>query len=161
MPARSRLLALLLPLPVAAAIACGSSDGSTGLGGGGSLVNGSFSAKIDGATFTATAATVVSSSGIVSVGAGNASGRTLGFAWVDGGTGTYPVGSGNATVGTHTYQSHTWSASAIQGSGTITITTKTATRVAGTFSFVLQPDAASGATGTRTITNGVFDLTYP
>ena len=85
MPTRFRLLPLLLPLPVAVAIACGSSDGSTGLGGGGSLVNGSFSAKIDGATFTPTAAAVVSSSGIVSIGAGNASGRTIGFAWVDGG----------------------------------------------------------------------------
>lgn len=154
MNTRTRLLALLIPL----AIGCGS-DGGTGPAGG-TLVNGSFSARLDGATFTPSAAAVINSSGIVSIGAGNASGRTIGFAWVDGGTGTYAVGSGNATVGTHTYQGHTWSASAIQGSGSITVTTKTLTRVAGTFSFVLQPDIASGASGTRTVTQGSFDLTY-
>jgi hypothetical protein len=55
---------------------------------------------------------------------------------------------------------NTWSASSAQASGSITITTETGNRVAGTFSFVLQTDGASGATGVRNITQGRFDLTF-
>ena len=55
---------------------------------------------------------------------------------------------------------NTWSASSAQGSGSIVVTTLTPTRVVGTFSFVLQPDVATGASGTRTVTEGRFDLTY-
>jgi hypothetical protein len=124
------------------------------------LANGSFSARIDGNNFNATAAAVVSSGGIVSIGGGNASGQTLGFAWLGTGTGTYTIGTTIGTVGTHTFSGKTWSASSAQGSGSIVLTTRTSNRVAGTFSFVLQPDAASGATGTRTITQGRFDLTF-
>ena len=124
------------------------------------LANGSFSARIDGNGFNATAAAVVASGGIVSSGAGNASGRTIGFAWLDTGPGTYAIGSTIGTVATHTLSGNTWSASSAQGSGSIVLTTRAANRVAGTFSFVLQPDGASGATGVRTITQGRFDLTF-
>jgi hypothetical protein len=150
-------LAVLLPVLLAA---CGSS-GPTGPT---PLANGTFTAKIDGSSFNATSAAVVplgggGGGGGFSIGGGNTGGQTIGFAWV-GGTGTYPIGAGNATIGTHTYMGHTWSASSAQGSGSITVTSVTASHVTGTFSFVLQPDAASGATGTRTVTAGSFDLTY-
>jgi hypothetical protein len=154
---RSCLLAVLITLVAG----CGSDD-PAGPGGPGnnSLSNGSFTARIDGADFAASAAAVVSSGGLVSIGAGDASGKTLGFAWLDAGPGTYPIGSPAATVGTHTFAGNTWSASLAQGSGSIVVTTSAANRVAGTFSFVLQPDTASGATGTRTVTDGSFDLTF-
>lgn len=136
--------------------ACGSNEPT----GPAPLANGTYRAKIDGADFNATSAAVIGGAGgLYSLGGGNASGRTVGFAWIDAGPGTYVIGTG-ATVGTHTYQGQTWSASSAQGSGSIVVTTSTSTRVAGTFSFVLQPDVASGATGTRTVTQGVFDLTY-
>jgi hypothetical protein len=124
------------------------------------LANGTFTARIDGENFNATAAAVVSSNNIISVGAGNASGKTLGFAFLSTGPGTYAIPASIGTVGTHTFTGKTWSASAIQGSGSVVLTTQSANRVAGTFSFVLQADAASGATGTRTITQGRFDLTF-
>jgi hypothetical protein len=136
--------------------ACGS-DEPTGPA---PLANGTYSAKIDGVDFNATSAAVIGGAGgLYSLGGGNTSGRTIGFAWLDAGPGTYVIGAG-ATVGSHTHMGQTWSASSAQGSGSIVVTTSTATRVAGTFSFVLQADAASGATGTRTVTQGVFDLTY-
>jgi microcystin-dependent protein len=124
------------------------------------LANGSFSARIDGQNFNANAAAVVSNGTLVSIGAGNIAGQTLGLAWIGTGTGTFAIGSSIGAVGTHTFTGKVWSASAIQGSGSIVVTTRTSNRVAGTFSFVLQADAASGATGTRTITQGQFDLTF-
>ncbi len=137
--------------------ACGS-DGPTGPV---PLANGNYSARIDGAEFNATSAAVIGGfGGLYSLGGGNASGRTIGFAWSDAGPGTYAIGTVGTTIASHTHMGQTWSASTAQGSGSIVVTTSTATRVAGTFSFVLQPDVASGATGTRTVTNGVFDLTY-
>ena len=153
---RRILVAALLGLAVAS---CGgSSTSSPSPNSSPPLSNGSFSALINGASFNATAARVVTANGLVSIGGGNASGQTIGFAWLDAGTRTYPIGG--ATIATHTFMGNTWSASSAQGSGSITVTTTTANRVAGTFSFVLQADGPSGATGTRNITQGRFDLTF-
>jgi len=114
---------------------------------------------INGASFNATSARVVLAGGnLKSIGGGNATGQTIGFAWLDTGPGTYPIGG--VTIATHTLMGNTWSASSAQGSGSITVTTSTANRVAGTFAFVLQADGPSGATGTRNITQGQFDLTF-
>jgi hypothetical protein len=125
------------------------------------LANGTYRAKINGVEFNAIAAAVVGGAGgLYSLGGGNAAGQTIGFAWVDTGTGTFPIGNPGSTIASHTHNGQTWSASSAQGSGSIVVTTSTATRVAGTFSFVLQADGASGATGSRTVTEGSFDLTY-
>ena len=78
------------------------------------------------------------------------------------GTGTFPIGpfpitngaNGLLTIG----GSQLWAANAIQGSGTITVTTLSATGASGTFSFNLVADAP--ATGTKTITNGAFNITF-
>ena len=43
------------------------------------------------------------------------------------------------------------------GSGTVTLTSLTATRATGTFSFVAVP-YQNGATGTLHVTNGKFDV---
>ena len=51
-----------------------------------------------------------------------------------------------------------WGSEQPGGSGTVTITSLTTASVAGTFSFVL-PSRCCGATGTRTITSGTFDIT--
>jgi hypothetical protein len=155
MTLRSRLLVLLMTL----AAGCGSDD-SGPAGPGNNLSNGSFTAEIDGADFDATAAAVIASGSLISIGAGDASGRTIGFAWFDAGEGTYAIASTSSTIGTHTLSGNTWSASSAQGSGSIVVTTVTANRVAGSFSFGLEADTASGATGTRTVTDGNFDLTY-
>lgn len=51
-----------------------------------------------------------------------------------------------------------WGTAFSGGSGTVTITTLTATRIAGTFSFDAVPGSGSAA-GTMQVRNGVFDLT--
>src|SRR3990172_1012804 len=89
--ARMRLVPFAALACLVLAGACGS-DSPTDTGDN-NLANGSFSARIDGNGFNATAAAVVASGGIVSIGAGNASGRTIGVAWVDTGAGTYSIGS--------------------------------------------------------------------
>ncbi len=147
-----------LAVPVAILLAACGSDGPTGPA---PLANGTYSARIDGGEFNAMSAAVIGGAGgLYSLGGGNAAGQTIGFAWLDVGPGTYVIGGAATTIASHTHSGQTWSASTAQGSGSIVVTTSTSTRVAGTFSFVLPPDAASGATGTRTITQGVFDLTY-
>jgi hypothetical protein len=146
------VVALLIMSSLAA---CGSNEPT----GPAPLANGTYRAKIDGVEFNAiTAAVIGGAGGLYSLGGGNAAGQTIGFAWLDTGTGPYPIGG--ATIGTYTHMGQTWSASSAQGSGSIQVTTTSANRVAGTFSFVLQADGASGATGTRTVTEGSFDLTY-
>src|SRR5262245_38362399 len=86
------------------------------------LSNGSFSALINGASFNATSARVVLAGGnLKSIGGGNATGQTIGFAWLDTGPGTFPIGG--VTIATHTFMGNTWSASSAQGSGSITVTT--------------------------------------
>ena len=42
--------------------------------------------------------------------------------------------------------------------GTVVVTHLSATRIRGTFSAVLNPQAGSGATGTMTVSDGVFDI---
>lgn len=68
-----------------------------------------------------------------------------------GGTGTFLSGSG-AAVGT-------WWTPLLGGGGSVTITSLTSARVAGTFLFTAT--AFSLASGTKTITNGVFDFPLP
>ncbi len=148
------------------AAACGG-DGPSGPSGpdGNTLANGSFSARVDGASFNAVAATIVASSAgqagtILAIGAGTSAGNSLGFAWIDSGTGTYAINQAVAANATYTEAGRSWSAQfGNQGSGSIVVTTRTATRVAGTFSFVMVP-VGGGASGNKTITQGAFDLTF-
>ncbi len=74
--------------------------------------------------------------------------------------GTYPLGtSGGVSGGTGTVNeaSAVWLTPISGDAGSVTITTLTDTRIAGTFQFVAEA-MASGATGTRTVTNGQFDI---
>jgi len=52
-----------------------------------------------------------------------------------------------------------WGTAFQGGTGTLTITALTTHRVTGTFTFTAAP-ASGGATGTVTVTNGKFDITY-
>jgi hypothetical protein len=52
-----------------------------------------------------------------------------------------------------------WTTFAQGGTGSITITTYTANRIAGTFAFDAVA-VSGGATGTTRVTNGTFDVTY-
>ncbi len=78
------------------------------------------------------------------------------------GPGTYPLGTaGGVSGGTIAVNegSAVWVTPISGAAGTVTITALTSTRAAGTFQFVAEPAPGSaGATGTRTVTNGKFDI---
>lgn len=148
-----------------AGLGCGGSDGPAGPGGG-DLVNGFFRATVSGSSFNALAANVLQASTgtggtILSIGAGGANNSAMGMAWIDEGLGTYTINQSLGANATYTQAGgQGWLASAgSAGSGSITITLRTANRVAGTFNFVLVPVGGT-ATGTLAITNGSFDLTF-
>jgi hypothetical protein len=102
--------------------------------------------------------------GIVSfVGSDNtnfARAQILGVATQASGPGTFPIDLSNGASGLLTIGgTQVWKADAVLGgSGTITLTTLTATGTSGAFSFTLI--AVPPATGTKTITNGAFDITF-
>jgi len=151
-----RLTRLATPILLVLAAACGGSN-STGPSGN-NLPNGTFLAKVDGSNFNAISATVLTAGQITSIGAANTAGHSMGFAWVEAGTGTFSISATSPNNALYTVGGAGWTAGPGGGSGSVTVTTRTATRIAGTFSFVLAA-STGGATGTRTITNGSFDLT--
>ena len=152
---------------VTGTVACGGDGDSTGPGGGG---NGQFrfTAKIDGANWASTAGVEavgvpVSLPGVFALtgtqlGAG---GQTLVITLYNvPGPGTYPLGVGPSVPGGNALISTTaggWKTAQSGADGTITITTLTATRMEGTFSFTAVA-FTGGATGTKTVTDGSFVL---
>src|SRR5262249_12912228 len=103
--------------------------------------------------------------GILSIGGTDSSrNTTIGFALTptSAGVGTYTLGPtsaanaqiliGNPAAG--------WQAAVGIGSGTITVNSVSSTAACGTFSCALVAVAGSGATGTKSITDGVFNVTF-
>jgi hypothetical protein len=115
-------------------------------------------ATVDGAAWTSTVApsTVTNNQLLILNGSDGTTRITIGvspaiaprsFALLAGGGSSAIVGRDSAA----------WSTNAPGGSGTVRITSITPTRVAGTFSFV-APAAGGGATGTRRVAGGTFDV---
>ncbi|MBK6494210.1 MAG: hypothetical protein IPO52_12535 [Gemmatimonadetes bacterium] len=78
-------------------------------------------------------------------------------------TGTFNVGPGNLGVAQLvqvTTGTPAWTSSLVGGAGSITVTTLTATRAAGTFTFTAAASPGTSATGTRSVTNGSFDVQF-
>ena len=138
-------------------VSCGG-DGGSGPDGG----DANFTAKIDGADFTASALTTaaqISGAGNFAIvaGSGTSAGTSISLILYSiGGPGTYPLGvsgtvrGGLATVGT---SSSSYSTPGSGTAGSVTITQVSASRIAGTFNFV-----AGVSPVTRTVTDGEFDL---
>jgi Family of unknown function (DUF6252) len=53
-----------------------------------------------------------------------------------------------------------WASSAISGRGSVTVTSFTSTTAAGTFSLTRDATPGTGATGSKTVANGTFNVTY-
>lgn len=152
-----RLRALLPVILLLVPAACGS-DGPSEPNPPGAP-NGTMTAMIDGVAWSATIITPGITGGISAIG-GSDGGRTLAWAWVESGTGTYQIGGAVGFNANLTVAGGTWVANNTGGSGTLVVTTRTASRVAGTFSFTMT--AGSGnASGTKTVTQGTFDITFP
>jgi len=149
---------------VATIVAVGSACGgdSTGPNGGG----GEMSAQIGGSVnWTANlSATAVLQNGVLAL-AGNGGSGANGFQINIGligvaGPGNYPMGAGNfnnvGTVTSLVVPPVAWVSSGVGGTGQVTITTLTASRVVGTFSFTGR--ATDGST--KTVASGQFDIDF-
>ena len=154
------LMRVATPFLLVAAVSCGGDN--TGPNG---QTNGDMTAKIDGTAFSSVTTlaqrNTTNAGTIIAVSGADAHGTGLGFAFLDAGVGTYSIGDltpTNATVLDGTGK--VWTAGAIGGSGTLTVTALDATHVAGTFAYSAVASAGSGATGTKTVTQGVFDVTF-
>lgn len=125
------------------------------------LPNGFMSARVDGQPFTANISVFgISTSGVFGVSGADASGRVIGLGGLAQ-TGVQMIGMGEPANSTYTEGAGVlWAANATAGSGSITITEVDADHIAGTFSFVAPASQASSATGTRTITDGEFDIEF-
>ena len=75
------------------------------------------------------------------------------------GTVDLSLGVGNGSTAIVANSTGAWGTAFSGGSGTITVTTLTANRIAGTFSFD-APAGSGQATGTLQVRNGQFDVTF-
>lgn len=141
------------------AMACGSDGNSStepkGAGG--------VTATIDGTAFSADLAVQATRAGnVLAFGAVSSNSRQLNFSLVNvTATGTIPVGTGTgAHTITYTEGTKAWVTSMVGGSGSVVITTLTANRAAGTFSFTAIPSTNTGAAGNKAVTAGSFDVKF-
>jgi hypothetical protein len=128
----------------------------------------SVTATIGGTSFTAAAATGQLTSGFdILVVTGSNTNRSLTISLTDvAAPGTYALSSAapTRTLGVSRVTSpltSTWSSNGAGGSGSVTVTSITATRIKGTFTATLGPAPGTSTPGTLTITNGVFDIGRP
>jgi len=150
-------------LLVLALAACGGGDGPTN-----PIQNGveNFTARIDGVDWNAefAVAAVNPQPGLYSIAGLRTTGSnnyTMVFSlWNIPGPGTYPLGVNlqmfGGTVVLSQPPSNGWSTPLNGNAGEIVISTLSATQIAGTFEFTTDPQI--GTTGTRTITDGEFDI---
>ncbi len=151
----------IVPLLIVLAAACGSSGDSV-TDPEVNLPQGSLSARIDGTTWRASTALGATYSGNVLAFAGTNNASTLALAvGIIHGPGTYSIGQiGAPSNGLFMEGTRSWHAVSGVGTGTVTITAISATRATGTFSFTAQAVANSGASGSKAVTEGRFDLKY-
>jgi hypothetical protein len=146
-------------LAVAAACGGGSSKatGPTTPGTG----NRTMSARIDGATWTATNVAASGANGtlIVSGARGTDAAVSITASLIQG-TGTQAMGRNSIALGAVTIGNTQWAAGNLLGSGSVTLTLVTATRAVGTFAFTAPAVSASTFPATKTVTSGAFDVTF-
>lgn len=163
----NRIVRIAFAAAVAAAVACGGD--STGPGGGTGSGDSRMTARIDGAQWASDAIYV--ESGVQSVVPGlyvisgtrvtgsTATGITITLSDIKG-PGTYPLGTGGGVSGGSGIVVESpagWGTPLSGAAGTITITTLTSSRISGTFEFTAVA-STGGATGTRVVSDGRFDL---
>ncbi len=128
----------------------------------------SVTATIGGTPFTAAAATGQLTSGFdILVVTGSNTTRSLTISLTDvSAPGTYAL-SGTAptrtmgVTGVTSPLTSTWSSNGAGGSGSVTVTSITATRIKGTFAATLGPAPGTSTPGTLAITSGAFDIGRP
>lgn len=131
--------------------------------------NGSMSAAINGAAWSAGSIVVnfipatAQFEGLVTIIGTDSTQRSISITARAGGPATYTVGGTSSTnMFVADANGRGWQAQPPfpGSSGTVTFTTMTANRVVGTFTFFAVAATATGATGTMNVTDGRFDVTY-
>ena len=131
-------------------------------------------ARINGTAWTATCITTASfSGGVISLGATDGA-QSIGLSITFKGLGDYTMtpldplnppnqlmlASGLVNLLPTSAASWTANSGTPGSSGTLTLTGFTTTAVAGTFSFIAVATAGTGATGTKVVTSGGFNITF-
>ncbi|HSR90792.1 MAG TPA: hypothetical protein VLK88_05770 [Gemmatimonadales bacterium] len=173
---RNSLSRLCLAALVLAALHCSSGTGPGGGGGGGG--NSGLTAKIDGAAWEADPISIAANAmagipgGLLIHGSQTTGGvtRSINIALQNiRGTGTYALGVGPSVYGGIASEgegsggggnANVWLTPLNGVSGTLTINTLGAGRIVGSFEFTGDADNNNSVGGTRTITQGVFDLPF-
>jgi hypothetical protein len=124
-----------------------------------------MTATIDGVAWTGAinVAAIATGNALVVTGASdlNTSNQILVSFSTPAAVGTQTVGLNNPLVGTLvTAPPLNWIAAGPSGSGTLTVSTLTATNATGTFSFVMTA-SIPGSAPTRVVTNGAFNARIP
>jgi hypothetical protein len=154
--------------------ACGSSPSSPSGGNTGTNCSvivgnkGTVTSQVNGSTFSGIAPTGSATQSQTSLSLfGQDTDNTTISVVTNAAVGTIAFGAGIVSAGTIQLQTRSctagtglWVASIVGGNGTITVTSLTATGASGTFSGTLVAQAGSGASGTKTITNGQFNVTF-
>jgi len=157
-----RLPKLAASLVLCALTACGG-DSPTGTNGNTNLGDGSMTAAINGVAWRSMkAGDKGSHSGQIYavVGLNGTYTIALGIAGLTApGTVNLSLTNGNGSNAIVSSTAGAWGTAFNGGSGTITVTTLTANRIAGTFSFD-APAGSGNATGTLQVRNGNFDVTF-
>jgi hypothetical protein len=76
------------------------------------------------------------------------------------GPGTYNLGPGGVGAANYTAGASEWLSSIGSGTGSVTFTVLTSTHATGTFSFNGAAVLGTSATGTKSVTSGVFDVAF-
>ena len=158
-----------------ATLACGdgnpggpSEGGGSGQGGGSGGPNrGTVTAVIDGVAYTGVVSTATNINGVINVTSNNAA-RTVSINFAGPAVvGTVSVNpqsalSLNVITTTGTTVTGSWLAGGLFGSGTLNINTLTSAGASGGFAFAAVPPPAGGmgATGTKLVSSGAFNVTF-
>lgn len=171
LPVTLRTLRALMALSATAVgtAACGGGGDAGPAAPGGGTGDGSLSARINGASWTAAPSTVVTATSTPALpGSLAMQGSTFGaparvlqlFLVRIPGVGTYPLGmntvTGTGGIANVIEGGQSWSTPLSGAAGTVTISSLTDTRVRGSFSFQATPIIGSGAA--VTVTDGQFDV---
>ena len=118
----------------------------------------SMSATVDGTAWTATSVGGSVTNGIAILVGTNVS-QTVGISFVPT-VGTQAMTPTGIVIGQVTVGNQTWQATGTTGSsGSVTVTSASAARVVGTFSFTAPP-LGGGSAAARQVTAGTFDVTF-
>lgn len=120
--------------------------------------NGTYTAKVNGQTWSADVVEALYIGTVLSV-SGSDNNVVITVSVATQGTGTYDLSAGSA-AGVVTEGSDSWYAVGLGGSGSVTITSLTSHSAKGTFQFTGGPVPGAGTTGTRSVTQGAFDVKF-